>query len=263
MAAICLNLPVPVALRAKRAARDNLMPYQNVMSLFLARARRSVLVFLHAQQVVREKEALLAEVATLRHEVRRLKTLERQNDELRRLLGFQKRQNRRLVLCEVIARGDPSGWWQTLTLNRGSDSGIRNNMAAVTVDGLVGRTQGVSRHSCDVLLISDPNCRVACRLAEGSATGIVRGKGVSVMGEPKLEMLGRLNPLQMDYVHRDVKIRGKARIETSGLGGVYPEGIEVGWITSVSGHRSGLFQTATVQPFAALRSLKYVFIMVD
>ena len=260
--AFCLNLPAPISLRTKQAARDNLLPYQNMMSLFLARARESVLVLLHARQVVQEKETLLAENAGLRYEVQSLKILERENDQFRRLLGFRKRQRHKLVLCEVLARGDPSGWWQMVTLNRGSDSGIRNDMAVVTAEGLVGRTQAVSKQSCDVLLITDPNCKVACRLVRGGAFGIVCGKGVSITGDPKLEMLGHVQPLQMDYVPRDTVLEAGAAVETSGLGGVYPEGLAVGRVVEISRDRSGLYQRMALQPSAGLEVLKYVFVVV-
>jgi rod shape-determining protein MreC len=233
------------------------------MSLFLARARGSVRVLLHAREVVREKEALLAENAELRYENQSLRILERENNEFRRLLGFQKRQGRKLVLCEVLSRGDSSGWWQIITLSRGSDSGIRNDMAVVTADGLVGRTQTVSRQSCDVLLITDPNCKVACRLVRGGAFGIVRGKGVSIMGDPKLEMLGHVQPLQMDYVPRDTVLKAGVFVETSGLGGVYPEGLSVGRVIGISRDRSGLYQRVALQPSAALGALKYVFVVVN
>ena len=263
MLAVCLNLPAPVALRAKRLARDNLLPYQNVMSLFLARAREGFLVLLHARRVVREKEVLLTEVAGLRHEIQRLKILERENEEFRSLLGFQRRQQHKLVLCEVLTRGDPSGWWQMVALNRGSDSGIENDMAVVTAEGLVGRTQAVSKQGCDVLLITDPNCMVAGRLVRGGASGIVRGRGVSVAGDPKLEMLGHVHPLQMSYMHRDTAVSEGAFVETSGLGGVYPEGLSVGRVVEVTRDRSGLYQRAALQPSAQLDKLKYVFVVVD
>lgn len=259
---ILLNLPLPLSLRIKARLRDGVAPLRGGLAAVENGVRGMASFVGGALRANRDREGLLKEIATLRADLWRLRTMEEDNRELRRLLEFRKLQKHRLVLCQVISRGDASGWWETVTLDKGADSGITTNLAAVTPDGLVGRTLTVSRQTCEVLLISDPNFKVACRVGESDATGIVRGMGVRPIGEPILEMLCPAEPYRMDYLSCDVNIEEGAEVRTSGLGGIYPEGLPVGRIQRVSLDVSGLYQRADVVPVAKLRSLRYVCIVV-
>jgi len=149
-----------------------------------------------------ERRALQAEIARLRDRMRTLEGFELENQVLRRQLGLAILSERDLLLCEVVARGDMSGWWRTIRINKGLDDGVREGMAVTAVEGLVGRTFSVSRHTCDVVLVTDPNCKIAARCPRTGALGIVRGAGIRLSGDTPLEMLAAVRPCQMDYVSR-------------------------------------------------------------
>jgi rod shape-determining protein MreC len=183
--------------------------------------------------------------------------------ELRKQLGFMKLSKRKMILCEVIARDEISGWWQVVTLNKGLINGIEEGKAAVTVDGVIGKTIQVSRQTCDVLLITDPNCRVACKFSRTGTFGIVRGGGVPVRQTSSLEMLYLPSSCRMDYISREDDIWIKDEVVTSGLGGVFPEGLLVGHVEKVDIDPSGLYQRADVTPAADIGKLRYVFIVMQ
>jgi rod shape-determining protein MreC len=256
---VLLNLPLPASQRLKASSRDNLAPFQNVMALLVSRARSWGDFVISAAGEVDKQKSLLSEVSALRQQVWRLKTLEKDNEQLRRLFRFRESHERELILCEVVARGDTSGWWQTVRLNRGSDDGIRPNMAVTTINGLIGKTVEVSRHTCDVLLITDPNCRVACKFSESGAFGIVTGAGVAMTGDAQLEMLYSVRPCRMDYIARDAEYAEGAEVVTSGLGGVYPEGLVLGRVARTYTVPSKLYRRADIVPSADMNALRYVF----
>ena len=258
---ILLNLPAPTALRLKMTSRDNLAPFQSVMSFLLDRTLRLGSHIAEAGRASEEREQLLTEVATLHEQVRRLQTLERDNEELRELLALKNTHRYKLVVCEVASRGDAGGWWQTMMLNKGSEDGIAADMAVITTRGLVGRTAEVSRHTATVLLITDPTCRVSCKLARTGALGITRGGGVSVGGDARMAMFYSSKPYRMDYISKDQKIFENDDVVTSGLGGIYPEGLPVGSVVKTDIDPSGLYQRADVIPSADMSALRYVFVV--
>lgn len=259
---VVLNLPLSMSMRIKAGSRDNIAaPFQNVMSLLLNKGREVILFLGKAREAVGEKERML-ELAVLRERIRSLEAIERENEDLRNLFNFSSRSECKLVLGEVIARGDISGWWQTITLNKGTDSGIARNMAVITMEGLIGRTMDVSRRTCDVLLISDPSCKVACRISRTEAVGIVRGTGISAKGDTRLEMLSSLGHWRMEYISMDEEVRIHDKVVTSGFGRVYPEGLLVGYVTKKDVDPSGLYQSAEIVPAAEMRTLRYVFVVV-
>lgn len=261
--AVLLNLPAPVALRLEAGARDNVAPFQNVLRLLVERVRVFFGFVLDAERAAGQRRDMIVEIANLREELRRLKARDEENAELRKQLGFARASAHKLLLCEVIARGDTSGWWQTIRVNRGTDDGMRPNLAVVTVDGLVGKTMAVSRGTSDVLLITDANLQVACRFAGTTAYGILRGAGVSITGDARLEILHAVEPCWMDFIPKDKKIADGAEVLTSGLGGVFPAGLPVGRVESVALAPSPLYQRARVTPAARLDRLRYVFVVVE
>jgi rod shape-determining protein MreC len=258
---VLLNLPTPLAFRVKGALRDNLAPFLNFVSGAARRVADAGSLVAGGLKAGDEGRARADEVADLRAQVMRLKALEKDNEELRSLVGFRRRQSHRLIPCEVLARGDASGWWQSVSLNRGARDGIRPDLAVITPEGLVGRTLAVSAHTSEALLITDPNCRVACKLADRNAYGIVRGMGVKPGGQGMIEMLCAANPCRMEFIPRDEQVTPGAAVVTSGLGGIYPEGLPVGRVIEARADASRLYQRAELAPAADLAALKYVFVM--
>jgi rod shape-determining protein MreC len=260
---VVLNLPVPAALAVRAGMRDNVAPFQNGMSIVIHRVSILFSRVGRTAEMAREKLALQVEIAELRSRVRNLEQFETENETLRRQLGFAILSPRRLLLCEVVARGDMSGWWQTLRLNKGTDDGVETGMAVMGADGLMGRTASVSKRSCDVLLITDPGCKVACTLVRNGAFGIMQGAGIAFGGRASLEMLASARPCELDYVSTEHELQPGDVVHTSGLGGVFPEGLPVGRVGNVRLDASGLYQQATIIPSASLGSIKYAFVVIE
>lgn len=261
---VVLNLPLPLSLRARISVREGSAPFLNVMSMLRFRLDEIVQVFFHAADAVQEKKALIAEVTELRLRVKESAAFIRENEELRALAGFRDKEQRKLVLGEVIARGDTSGWWQSVTVNRGTEDGVRPNIPVITMDGLVGRTRNeVSRHSCEVVLITEPTLQVACRMSASGAYGVMRGTGVGASGKGDMAMLCSASPGELEFLDKTSDISVGEEVVTSGLGGVFPSGLRVGYVKKVGSDESGLFKRAEVKPAARLDELKYVFFVIE
>jgi rod shape-determining protein MreC len=260
---VALNLPLPATLAIRAGMRNNAAPFQNTMSLVIHRARGLLSVFGRTTKLLDDKRELQVEVAELRNRVQRLEQFESENQTLRRQLGFSILSPRHLLLCEVIARGDMSGWWQTLRLNKGSNDGVTVGMAVMSTDGLIGRTTVVADNSCDVLLITDPSCKVACKVVRNGAFGIMQGAGISLTGGISLEMLASAKPCDLDYVSTTYELQPRDVVNTSGLGGVFPEGLPVGRVGQVRLDPSGLYQQAEILPSADIGAIKYAFVVIE
>ena len=223
---------------------------------------QGVLTFLfRAREAVREHDVMLDEVARTRHELLHHTTLEQENRLLRRMMGFKESSPHGLLLGRVIARGGTSGWWQTVRINRGSDDGVQPNQAVITVDGLVGKTTTVTRHTCDVLLLADPANRVACRLERTGDLGVARGLGTGLNGKSDFEMVLAAQPCTMEYVDKDAELLVGDKVVTSGLGGTYPGGLLLGAVLEFEMDPSHLYQRLKVRPAADLARLHYVWVV--
>jgi rod shape-determining protein MreC len=248
-----LNLPNNVSRRTKAALRESIAPLQNAVSGFGRKVRESFRSVRGIGDAISENRKMAAELVRLRNEVRDLQALERENAQLRTQLQFLRGSERRLVPCEVIAR-DITGWWQTVRLGKGTGDGVGPNMAVVSSDGLAGRTVDVSSRTSDVLLISDPSCKVSAQIARTGAFGVLEGTGPSVSGHAVC---------RMKFINRNIPVLAGDEVVTSGLGGIFPRGLLIGYVEKVFTDESGLFQQADVIPKADLGMLTYAFVVAE
>ncbi|HMP90592.1 MAG TPA: rod shape-determining protein MreC [Kiritimatiellia bacterium] len=246
-----LNLPPFFSSSLKSVFRETTRPLQWAVDSIFGAGWQNLKSIGRIPSLQREHVALEREVARLMAERNQLRMLEQENAQLRRLLGMVPAPHTEWIAAEVLARSR-DGWWQIIRLNKGSSHGISENLAVVSIDGLVGKTVAVSRNTTDVLLLSDPSCRVAARLIRSGSFGIVSGRGPSWQGQVFC---------RMEFIHKNDEIRAGDEVVTSGLGGVFPPNIPIGYVDRVYTDPSGLFQRADVITRADLSSLRYVFVM--
>lgn len=179
-----------------------------------------------------------------------LENLEQQNRHLQEQLDFFSRQPRALIPCQVTAR-TINGWWQSVRLDKGRSEGVELNRAVISPDGLVGRTDSISSHTAEVLLISDPACKVSARVIRTGSFGLVTGCGINRRGHPVA---------RMQFIHKDSPVRAGDAVWTSGLGGIFPKDILIGYIESIGMEEAGLYQYADIIPKAVTDLMDVVFV---
>ena len=236
---VIFNLPSSVEQALRGLFREGIASYQGVVTSFLARIRRTTVAVGSMADVMKERDRLAQEVDGLRASLASLNRLSRENQELRELLGFRQQLGRKTVACQVIARDDGYGWWQTIRLDKGRENGIREGQ-----------------------LISDRNFKASVRFEQEGSFGILHGGGVSLRGEHRLGVLCTPMPFQVDYVRKDLTIKPGEAVVTSGLGGVFPSGLTVGQVARVVPDETGLYQIAEVTPTADLARLREVLVVV-
>jgi rod shape-determining protein MreC len=186
-----------------------------------------------------------AENRRLRAELASREELQRENERLRRLLGYVEAQPRRTLAARVIAE-DASSWFRTVEIDRGYEDGVIDGLPVVDAAGLVGRVVRSGPRSARVLLITDASSAVAVLVQDERIRGVCRGQGGGV-------------GLDFALIADDIKV-SDGNI-TSGLGGVFPKGLVVGYVRSVQRERSGLFQTVEVEPAVDFAHLEEVLVV--
>ncbi|MDB6153964.1 MAG: mreC [Chthoniobacteraceae bacterium] len=179
-----------------------------------------------------------------------LRGLEAENSRLRNAIGYQERAVFQLMPAQIIAH-DPSSWYNFITIDRGSEEGIKPDMPVLTEEGLVGKTQVVSDHYSTVLLISDENCSVAASVEGTREQGIVSGERTSQISQPVLGL---------NYLSRQANLKSGQRVNSSGSGGVFPAGVFIGVIKEFK--IGPLVGYATIVPAVDLSTIQDVFVVV-
>lgn len=170
-----------------------------------------------------------------------------ENARLRRLLALSQENPSDLTAARVTSRSlDRLGG--SLTIDEGSKEGILPNGAVITPEGLVGRVERVTSHEARVLTLLHRDCAVAVRVGRSRVDGVLQWE----FGEnPVLSLL---------YVSSQEDVKPGDWVFTSGLGGIFPEGVRVGTVTRVGIAENGLMKDVQVKPAVNFRSLEEVLV---
>lgn len=191
------------------------------------------------------------EIDRLSFELVRMRELEQENEDLRRLLGF-KRTRPDLQLLPVRPVGtDATGLVNTIIIDKGSDDGIREDTAIITWRGLVGRVIRVQPTSAFVLLVTDVSSSVAARVQDPNsrASGIVSGR--------------KERGLIMKHILQHELIQTGDLVITSGVGGSLPAGLPIGNVVRVQKRNVEMFQEAILEPAVDTSKLERLYAVLD
>ena len=247
-------------------SREALYPYENAC-LWLERTVwvRVKALFFRAAHASRNA-MLERDVARLQIVAADTEALEAEVTRLRALLDFTPPVPCRWLAAPVISRGGTADVWQSVRLAKGSMHGVRKGDPVVVPDGVVGRVVDVSPHTSEVMLITDPNSRVACELeTPGEGVGVVRGilygGGESPASDPKLKLLYVVDPLRLRYLAREFEPAPRTRVVTSGLAQTFPKGLTVGYLLESRLEPNGLSREASVIPAVDMAGLDEVYVL--
>ncbi len=231
----------PFEVGAERVAR----PFRDVAGWFNG--------LLHAKD---DNKKLKKQIDALRQEIILTQSALRENTQLKQLLTYLEGptfpRDYRPVAARVIARA-PSQFSQQIVVSAGKKDGIAKHNAVVTGDGLVGEVTKVANNVSQVTLLTDPSSAVSALDIHSNADGILQ-----------LDQSG--STMILDRVTKDQVVERGDVITTSGfrsgdLTSLYPRGIPLGVVTSVSQTDTDIYKKIQVDLYADLPNLEAVIIL--
>jgi rod shape-determining protein MreC len=159
-----------------------------------------------------------------------------------------------LVPAHVVAYGPAQSFSRTVTVDAGSDAGVRPDQTVLNADGLVGRVLRVTSTTATVLLIVDSESVVGGRVGTDMNVGFLRGQGG----------LGDRGSLDLELVDQsEAPSKGDTIVTWGSRGGApYVSGVPVGRVTDVFASLRESSQRAVIQPFVDFGALDLVGIVV-
>lgn len=250
LALVLLSLPSQTAARVKLALGSLFLPLFGLASSSQQLAGRAGDAIIPRGELIRQNEQLRRENQQLRMEAMQAEELARENARLRQLFAWQKQKPWNLKLGHVVLR-EPANWWRTVQIDLGSRDGLRPDLPVLTPEGLVGRIGTVHPTSAQVVLLGDPNCKVAAAVENES-----RDMGIVGAAGPFDHSL-----VAMEFLSRNAAVKPGQNVLTSGLGGVFPKGILIGKIVDSRSVEYGLYTEARVKLAANLNALEEVWVL--
>jgi rod shape-determining protein MreC len=201
---------------------------------------------------------LEAEVQDLRERVAAAEAATKENEQLRAMLelgeggGIEGRQS---VTARVIGRS-PTVWYSTVTIDRGSSSGVAVDDPVINEDGLVGRITDTTAGTAQVTLITDHRSAVSATVVPSGPSGVIKPE----VGDPQV--------LVLDFIENDRQVREGQTVVTAGwtsgrLSSVFPYGIQIGRVAEASVGEQETFTQVSVEPFADVREVDFVQVLTE
>ncbi|HWC15037.1 MAG TPA: rod shape-determining protein MreC [Actinomycetota bacterium] len=198
-----------------------------------------------------ENARLKDEIDAMREEVQQAEAQEDQFTSALELLELDEPWTAMETVNASVIGYAPSNYRWARLLDKGSDDGIRKNMAVVNAEGLVGKILSVGKHESVVLLLIDPKAAAGARVEGRRDTGKIQGNGEA-------------EGLSLELIASDSDIAEGDLVVTSGYdAGVFPPGIPIGLVDEVVGDVRRPDQTIVVDPFVDFTALDYVRILLD
>ena len=198
-----------------------------------------------------ENEVLQQKIAEMEDVARQADAVSRENERLRQALKLTSANEDYVLVDAYIIGWSSTDWENTMTINRGTTSGIQENMCAVTANGeVVGLVTEAGLNYAEVTTVLDSTLEISGTISTSGYNGMVKGGYSS----------GHSSLLRMNYLPSSAIIRNKDQVVTSGST-VYPRGLIMGYVVDAGFEETGVAKFAYLDPAAEISSLEQIFII--
>lgn len=240
----------------ERTLGDIFSPVQNTIGASLSSASRSVESLLHFGSLLDENKKLQGQVDKLKEENRNLKDIIGRSSQLTNEATILKSLDRKYLEAYIVSKTE-STYFNQFSLNKGLEDGIEKGDTVViatesgqnlSIVGLVGKVEKVSKNWCKVQGIIDEGNAVSFRTIRNSEGGIVKGS------DHRLE--GYAYDLYGDIVEGD-------EVYTSGIGDLYERDIYIGKVEKVINDSDKMIKNIRIEPAVNFHKLYKVYVITE
>jgi rod shape-determining protein MreC len=238
----------PAASGLGRAVIAFVAPFQELATRAVKTIQDGWWNYFYLVSVSKENQRLLKELGESRQKMIQQSELELENQRLRELLGFKRSLPAPAIAAEIIGK-DPSAWFKTVIIDKGSADGLRRGLPAVSSLGVVGQIIEVSARQSRLMLIIDRNSGADALVQRTRARGIVKGTSQ--------------DDCYLDYVLHADDVKVGDLVVSSGFDGVYPKGVLIGTVTAVDFKGGDFFKDVQITPAVDFDKLEEVLIILE
>ena len=230
-----------------------LTPFRSAGTALTSAAEKYYGYMFRYEALAAENEVLEKRIAEMEDVARQADSGSRENERLRTLLDLKKTHEDYKLVDAYIIGWSSTDWESKLTINRGTNAGIQENLCAITANGqVVGLVTAVGLNWAEITTVLDSTLEISGTIATSGYNGMVRGGYVE----------NNRSLLQMNYLPSAAIIRNQDQVVTSGST-VYPRGLIMGYVVDAGFEETGVAKYALLDPAADINSLEQIFIITD
>jgi len=235
---------------ARQGTQTILSPFQRAGNVVLTPFKNFFSEITHLGRTRNQIEELRANNNSLKAELANRKNADAQLGQLKSILDLAGTAGFKIVNARVISQGSSQSFAQTITIDTGSNAGIKRNMTVLSEFGIAGVVKDVYPNSALISLATDPSFRIGIRIAGSQQIGILSGRG------------NRSASLQLIDNLTSVKVGDILLSRGSVANRPFVPGVPVGYITAVDNSAGAIAQSAVVRLYTNFSTLGVVAVVV-
>lgn len=225
------------------------MPIQNGLTYLKNKIEGNESFFEDISKLQEENEELKKKNSELEQTLREYEIVKSENETLKEYVNLKDKYKDYQTIPAYIIQKDITNYNQIIVINVGEKDGVKADMAVIADQGLVGHVISVTQTTAKIQTIIDTASSVSCNISTSREPIIVTGT------------LEKTSTLKASYIPTDATILESDKVETSGIGGIYPKGIPIGTIKEVVSTKNITDRYAYVETAVDFKKLETVLVI--
>ena len=230
-------------------ANKLVMPVQNGLTYLKNKVSGNSTFFTDINNLKAENQELKNKNSRLEQSLRELENIRTENETLKEYLGLSEKYGEYKTVPGYVIDKDISNYSKTIVINIGKKDGIEENMTVIADEGLVGHVISVADNTAKVRTIIDTSSSISCLMSTNRDSIVCKGT------------LDSNSELKAMYIPTDANLVQGDRVDTSGLGGIYPKGIHVGTVKKIFATQNITDRYAIVETAVDFNKLNTVLVI--
>lgn len=232
-------------------ASNIISPIQNSLIYLKNKINGNDAFFENIDKLKAENEELKKKNSQLEQSLRELEIIKSENETLKEYVELKDKYLEYKTIPAYIINKNINNYEKTIVINIGENEGIKQNMTVIADQGLVGYVISTTKNTSKVQTIIDPATSVSSLITTSREAIITSGT------------LENNNTLKASYIPTETTLLENDKVETSGIGGIYPKGIHIGTIKQIVDTKNNIDRYAYVETAVDFSKLETVLVITN
>ena len=174
-------------------------------------------------------------------------------DKLSKMLELNQTLSKDSYLNATVINRNLGYWYNTVTIDKGSKNGVEVDMPVVVSEGLIGKVSKVTNFNSTVKLLTsdDVNNKISVKISvdDKNVYGLLSGYNKET------------GNFIVEGIADNTEIKKDSYVMTTGMGDIFPSGILVGKVASITTDNFDLAKTVEVKSDVNFDDIRYVTIL--
>lgn len=226
------------------------MPVQNGITYIKNKISGNNTFFSDMAALKEENKTLKEKNSELEKSLRELEIIKSENETLKSYVNLKDKYTEYTTVPGYVINKSTNNYSNIIVINVGEKDGIQVGMPVIADEGLVGHVISITDSTAKVQTLLDTSSAVSCVIGTARDSVIVKGN------------LENTNMLKATYIPTSATLLEGDKVETSGLGGIYPKGITIGTVKKIIDTKNLTNRYATIEPAVNFNKLETVLVIV-